>query len=83
MKSSQSDLISCPSFQRFNFSAVFLILSPGPEAGGDGQFFGGNGGNGQNTNHLDGLMRSALLSLNVMEFEDDAGDFVELLHCWG
>lgn len=39
MKSSQSDLISCPSFQRFNFSAVFLILSPGPEAGGDGQFF--------------------------------------------
>lgn len=42
---------------------------------------GGLRGDGQDTNHLDGLMRFDLLALSVMEFEDDAGAFVELLQC--
>lgn len=76
-------MISCPSFQAFSFFCCLLdFVSWPPKQAETGSFFFGNGGNGQNTNHLDGLMRSALLSLNLMEFEDDAGSFVELLHCW-
>lgn len=35
----------------------------------------------KDTNHLDSLMRFALLSLNVMEVGDDSGAFFELLCC--